>query len=368
MPCPSRGSCRWTSTRCQVGHLSLLHPQGHHCDQQGTVARCTHSLRHPLLPSPHCQLSAHCHCHRWPDPGRENPFVVFLTGGRTQPFYHVKVDERDQPGTVTYVAQENVEIVRLKDATHEDLLILHDDEVQPCRLPRHVQSAWVQNMPCCRAGRWLQSVAICSEPELNQELSRGFVHSAFTISPNRRVCLDSNKGATALGCGFGRLRTGRLDPAPHGAWQWTVCTVPSAMSLPRFFLASLKALREHHHFDTFQSPSKLTLVRHRRGSWKMMDASARAASSEACWQEGRQGCQSQHLVLTRARSKKKILLMQCLGGRICMVSTLVHANALINFLTWAEQEVLEVLDNSYGGDWVHITPAPAVVCSSPMQR
>ena len=39
------------------------------------------------------------------------------------------MDERDQVGTTTYVAQENVEIVRLKDVTHGDLLIVHDDEV-----------------------------------------------------------------------------------------------------------------------------------------------------------------------------------------------------------------------------------------------
>ena len=51
-------------------------------------------------------------------------------GGRTQPFYHVKVDERDQLGTTTYVAQENIEILRLKDVTHGDLLIVHDDEVR----------------------------------------------------------------------------------------------------------------------------------------------------------------------------------------------------------------------------------------------
>ncbi len=81
------------------------------------------------------QLRSACHCYSTrPLLILRITFLVLLScsrsaGGRTQPFYHVKVDERDQLGTTTYVAQENIEILRLKDVTHGDLLIVHDDEV-----------------------------------------------------------------------------------------------------------------------------------------------------------------------------------------------------------------------------------------------
>jgi hemimethylated DNA binding protein len=36
----------------------------------------------------------------------------FKSGGASQPFYHVLVDVRDRPSQVTYVAQENIEVLR----------------------------------------------------------------------------------------------------------------------------------------------------------------------------------------------------------------------------------------------------------------
>ena len=63
--------------------------------------------------------------------------VDSLPKGRNQPFYNVLVDDRDgrQPGSVTYVAQENIATIRSQTTVEHPLL---DDYFQKFEDGRYI--------------------------------------------------------------------------------------------------------------------------------------------------------------------------------------------------------------------------------------